>query len=498
MIRLTLLWCFVGYFSFSAFKNWYRSLCALILLAAVIEHPDMPRTIMGIQGFNPWNLLLFFVLCGWFYNARQEGLKWDLPRHIVVLLAIYTLIVFISFFRMLADYDTFIYLMTELEAYGRIQSTMGLISEHIINAFKWVIPGALLFHGCNSRKRLIMAMTCILGVYFLLAIQVIRWMPIGMALSGADIEARSIKILLKEVGFHRVNLSMMLAGASWAIFSTRVFFKKKYLILAILMCSGIVLFGQALTAGRAGYVTWAGVGGILCLVKWRKYLLLAPLAVIVIISTMPGVLERLQQGFSPDTYDTSERVDPYAYRQGAIDLYTVTAGRVVAWPFVIEKIEERPLFGYGKLAMIRTGVANFLWLEYGEAFPHPHNAYLQLLLDNGWFGFIPIMLFYFLILKYSFSLFRDNSTDIYQAIGGMTMALVLALFVASIGSQTFYPREGALGMWCSIGLMLRVYCIRRELLDAQLGKDVKYDADIFNRQSIIENKESNEESRTKN
>jgi O-antigen ligase len=458
----------------------------------------MPRTILGIQGFNPWNLLLFFVLCGWYINARQEGLKWDIPRHIIVLLSIYALIIFISFFRLLADYSTFIRLMTELEAYGRIDSTMGLISEHIINSLKWVIPGMLLFHGCNSRKRLVMALISVLGVYFLLAIQVIRWMPIGMALSGADMEARSIKILLHEVGYHRVNLSMMLAGASWAIFSTRIFFRKKYHILAILMCSVIALFGQALTAGRAGYVTWAGIGGVLCLIKWRKYLFLAPIAAIILISTIPGVWERLQQGFSPETYDTSSRIDQYAYQQGGIDLYTVTSGRVVAWPFVIEKIGERPWIGHGKLAMIRTGIATYLWLEYGETFPHPHNAYLQLLLDNGWLGFIPIMLFYILILKYSYSLFRDGRTDIYQAIGGVTMALILALFFASIGSQTFYPREGALGMWCSIGLMMRVYCTRRQLQEAGLSEHVKFDADIFDEKVILENKETNEGSNREN
>ena len=36
-------------------------------------------------------------------------------------------------------------------------------------------------------------------------------------------------------------------------------------------------------------------------------------------------------------------------------------------------------------------------------------------------------------------------------------ALVLALLAAALGSQTFYPREGAIGMWAAMGIMLRVY-----------------------------------------
>ena len=50
---------------------------------------------------------------------------------------------------------------------------------------------------------------------------------------------------------------------------------------------------------------------------------------------------------------------------------------------MIEKIKEAPLFGYGRLAMRRTGLSAFLMEQLGESFPHPHNAYLEQLLDNG-------------------------------------------------------------------------------------------------------------------
>jgi hypothetical protein len=45
---------------------------------------------------------------------------------------------------------------------------------------------------------------------------------------------------------------------------------------------------------------------------------------------------------------------------------------------------------------------------------------------------------------------------VFVAAGGMTLALVGALLTAGFGSQTFYPREGSVGMWCAIGLLLRV------------------------------------------
>jgi len=107
--------------------------------------------------------------------------------------------------------------------------------------------------------------------------------------------------------------------------------------------------------------------------------------------------------------------------------------------------------------MITTGIAPFLLLEYRESFPHPHNAYLEWLLDNGIVGAIPAFAFYFLILRYSNILFRADESKLCLSIGGVTIALTLALLIAGVGSQSFYPREGAVGMWCCIGLMLRTH-----------------------------------------
>jgi O-antigen ligase len=130
---------------------------------------------------------------------------------------------------------------------------------------------------------------------------------------------------------------------------------------------------------------------------------------------------------------------------------------------VIDKIQERPTWGFGRQAMVRVGLVNFLWAHYRESFPHPHNAYLEMLLDNGIVGFLLVIPFYLVMLFYAVRLFLDRRSPLASAVGGVTLALVLALLVASLGSQTFYPREGAVGMWAAIGLMLRVSLERRRV-----------------------------------
>ena len=209
-------------------------------------------------------------------------------------------------------------------------------------------------------------------------------------------------------------------------------------------------------------MTWAAVGGVLSILRWRRNLIYGPVFVLVIIFLVPAAHERLLQGFTEESIDTNIRLeDRMVSAQPGPDLYTVTSGRVIAWPLVIEKILESPVLGYGKQAMKREGISMQLITELGESFPHPHNMYLEWLLDNGIIGFLPVIILYLLFIKYSLSLFLDSSYKLYVVTGGFCASLILALLAAGMGSQTFYPREGSLLLWCAIGLMLRLH-VQRE------------------------------------
>ena len=399
----------------------------------------------GIQGLNPWNILMFSVLCGWLSARRREGLTWDMPSRVSVMYALYASVIVMGFVRLL------------LKGTDELGLSLAyMFSEFIVNCFKWTLPAILLYDGCRSRRRLQIAIMVVLGMYVLIAVQVIRWMPLSYAISGDRLSARAAKITLNEIGYHRVNLSMMLAGASWAVLASLGLIRRWRGRCAVLACAGIIALGQALTGGRAGYVTWAAVGLILCVARWRRLLPLIPIAAIAVCVALPGVRERFTQGFGGRSGNVVVRTDDYK----------ITSGRTVAWPHVIEKIGESPFIGYGRKAMITTGLKDWLWDEFRESFPHPHNAYLELLLDNGVIGFVCVMPFYMVILWQAFSLFLDKENALVSCVGGIACALVLALLIAAVGSQTFYPREGAVGMWAAIALMLRLHVERSRVWES--------------------------------
>lgn len=455
-MRVYVLYFLIIFLAVYAWKDWFKSLCGLFLLMAVLEHDDMPSSMFGIQGLNPWNFLFAVVFLVWMIRRRHEGLQWDMPRHLNILLVLYLGVILLGVLRMVLN-----------RSYLQWYPIRDMISEELINTIKWVLPGILLFDGCRTRKQLILAISCLLAMYFLIALQVILNMPLEAVTSDSNVIMFSRRKLDYRVGYNACDLSAMLAGVSWGLLATLTFIRKKRYWPVVLASAGVIILGQALTGGRAGYLAWGATGLTLCLLKWRKWLILAPLLIIVLPIVFPGATTRMLSGFGEievsgeTTYDDIE----------------VTGGRSVMWPIVIDKIGESLMFGYGRYAMIRTGLSRRVWQDLGDTFPHPHNVYLETLLDNGIIGSLPICLFWGIVIVYSIRLFRSTNR-LFSAIGGFTLALTVAQLVAGIGAQHYFPKEGTFGLWTAALLAIRVH-VEKERAQILTTVDQHYNISDF-------------------
>ena len=441
-IRIVALYLLVAGLAVYAWKDWFKSLCGLILLTAIVEHPDMPKTVLGIQGLNPWNMLFAMIFVAWAAHRRRDELRWDMPRHLNVLLLLVLAVILIGWLRAAVD-------RSGLEDY----SFARLISDDLINTIKWTLPGVLLFDGCRTRRRVIMALVSIIGVYFIIAIQLHRLLPMSSILQGGD-SISYTRGSCKGMGYAATDLAVMLAGASWGLLAIMPLFRRKCRIV-ILIAAGIMVTALALTGGRAGYIAWGATGLVLCLMKWRRYLVLAPVVAVLLPMVFPGAVGRMLSGVGQT--DVTGRT--------SVDEYAVTSGRNLIWPPVIDKIAASPLVGYGREAMIRTGVTAYLLMKYGESdsVPHPHNIYLETLLENGVIGSLPIFLLWGVIVLYSTRLFQSDNR-LYSAAGGLALAMILTSLTGGISGQHYYPQAHTLGLWAAAFLMFRVY------LEAQRGQ----------------------------
>lgn len=460
-IRITALYIFVIGLSIYAWKDWFKSLCGLILLMAVIEHPDMPKSMFGIQGFNPWNVLFLAVFLAWLANRRREGLTWDMPRHMNVLLLMYLGVIVVGFMRAVFD-----------RSYIEDYPLKSLISEELINTIKWILPGVLLFDGCRTRKRIVMAVVCLLAMYFLLAVLVVRRIPPEAAFHGGWVMINARSKLDEELGIHSTELATVFSGACWGVMAVLPLIRRKCFRIVVLAAPGVFVFGLALLGGRAGYVAWGATGLVLCLLKWRKYLLLSPVVVLLLPAIFPGATARMLTGFGQTDVAGQATVDDVA----------VTAGRTLFWPHIIDKISESPWVGYGRRGMQRSGLQEYLLKEYGasEAVAHPHNMYLQTLIDNGILGSIPIFLLFALMVIYSASLFRSNNRLLFSAVGGLALAFVFSHLINGLAAEHYYPREHTMGVWAAMFLMLRVY-----VEEKRVRTDPIYAGNFWNNQALM-------------
>jgi O-antigen ligase len=332
------------------------------------------------------------------------------------------------------------------------ESLAVFFNEYILNSIKWLLPAVVLFDGCRSRKEAFLALASILGMFFLLALQVIKHMPLSaLTMDAGTLSRVASRILVGSLGYSRVTLSMLLAGASWAMLAVLPLIQRRKHKICIVIAAGLVALGQALTGGRMGYVTFGIIGFILGFLRWRRLLFIFPVILLMALSFMPAVRDRMLMGFGSQT-------GPMVQKR---DSEVITSGRSEVWPRVIASIEKAPWFGYGRRGMVVSGTHFEVSQLNGEAdFTHPHNAYLEFLLDNGVIGGLFAFLLYGLFFRIALRLFLDRSDVLFGAVGGVAAALLLGLLVAGIGSQTLYPNHQSVGLWAALGVMLRVFIER--------------------------------------
>ena len=146
------------------------------------------------------------------------------------------------------------------------------------------------------------------------------------------------------------------------------------------------------------------------------------------------------------------------------DLEVITAGRTTdLWPPVIAQIWESPLFGYGRLGLVRTPAYRVIEKSTRSRPSHPHNAYLEMLLDSGLVGLAAVMVLYGMLAFVSAGLCLDRRDPLFRAVGVASLAALSTLAIMSISGHSLFPKENSQMAWCLYGITLRVWVERRKL-----------------------------------
>ena len=104
-------------------------------------------------------------------------------------------------------------------------------------------------------------------------------------------------------------------------------------------------------------------------------------------------------------------------------------GRTVLWSAVVERIEDRPLLGYGYSAFWEaTGVqSEQVRTAVGWDTPHSHNGLLDVWLDLGLIGVLALVAAYVVALKRAWTALRASM----QLNGVWAMTFLVMLFLGN-------------------------------------------------------------------
>ncbi|MBL8878178.1 MAG: O-antigen ligase family protein [Phycisphaerales bacterium] len=443
MIRLSLLYLFVGALSIVAFRDWFIALCGLILLTVLQQHPDMPSQMFGITGLNPWNACFLAVICGFFLQRSHQQAA-PAPTAPLFRGLLWTYVAMVAVSALIAVVDA-----SSVKS-GRQGSDLRvwLLIDGAVNPLKFLAVGVLVYQGITTRRRAIIAL--LVGVGSALCYSLLMWKSMKLSVLTVDY-AGARRVTEKLIGLYANDLGLTLAFAVWAgAFAALALVRNWQRSAWWIMTAGALPCFLCLKS-RAGFLAFAAAGLALGVVRWRFLLALLPMAGAAAIVLDQSLADRIFTGLG-DEFHT--------------DWDEVSAGRMTnLWPPVIEQITHSPLIGHARYAILRTACHDEVLLREGVTPNHPHSAYLEILLDTGVFGLTICVSLMGMIGWGAIRLARRRDDPLMAAIGSAALAGVVAWLAAGVTGYSFYPSQTSVPYLCVWGVAMRAHWLlqQREL-----------------------------------
>jgi O-antigen ligase len=316
-----------------------------------------------------------------------------------------------------------------------------VLVDTIINPLKYLMIGVLFFDGARTRERVKMALATAIGSGLCYALLLFKTLGTRVFTIGFE-DAR--RMTDKLVGLFANDLAELLAFTLWGGLVLVFLFRRSWQRALWLACVAAVVPPFLALKSRAGFLSFCAAGAVLGAVRWRRILILMPLAVFVAALAAPDVRDRVLMGVGDAEEETSWD--------------EISAGRVTnIWPPVVAQIGQSPLVGHGRLAILREACYEEI-LERERVVPnHPHCSYLEILLDAGLVGLVICLACSWGLIRVAWRLMRDSVEPVGLVLGTCSLAAIVAELSAGLAGSSFFPSQSSVPYLCIWGAALGVY-----------------------------------------
>ena len=410
----------------------------LIVLMPISRSWVFPHAMLGVTGLNPFNLLLVATLGSYILrglSAKSTGRL--LPRPLLWLYIVPILVAGAMGAFHIDEIPSFLLENEVIEFDNVIGYIRDVVLKPLMMVFFAMLVGVAASQSEKPEKFIVPAVIAI----WVMSVMVIVFVAMS-GISLNEMASSESREFLSALGMHANALGRLYVSGYAILLFVWIDAKGRGIRLALLVSMGLATVALILTFSRGAFLSFILVNFLFLL--WRRnvktWIFFGLLAAGVLLILPSAVYERMATGFG-NGFDSGAGV--------------ITAGRVeFLWLPLLPEILKSPIYGQGLDAILWSepmragGGVTFLAVE------HPHNGYLQALLDMGIIGLV-LMCAFFLHVWKSFRALSVNP-DFTPTLRGFYLGSAaglasLLLSYATDSSLTPGPEQSFL--WLAIGMM---------------------------------------------
>ena len=402
----------------------------LILLLPLSATSLFPHSLMKITGLNPINLLLAGTLGAYLLRGRLEHPAPLVPRPVAWL---YILPIVLAGL-LGAMYVDQIYAPFIEEEMVLFTNWRGYLRDQMVKPLLTVVAALLVGAAvAKARKPEPFVVALVISACALAFVMFGFIIAAGVGLEAlASPRTRSF---FTDMGMHANTLGRLFITAYALLLFSWWESKHPPASLGLFAALGIVSLAILLTFSRNAFLCFFLVNALFLV--WRfnaKKLALAVLAAGIAVGLAPEqIYQRITYGFDAGTN-------------------AVSAGRVEGiWQPLLPETLKSPFWG--------NGLDSILWahpMTSGamELVTHPHNAYLEALLDMGLIGLALLLAYYWHVWK-GFRALGSNAylSPMVRGFFQGACAALIAFAVSGLSGGSLRPEPENITLWIAIGMM---------------------------------------------
>jgi O-antigen ligase len=409
----------------------YRIGAVLLVVMLPVQGSYLfPHNVFGVTGLNPMNLVLGATLIS--YLMRGQELKRFIPKQLLWLFIVPIVIAGLIGTRSVDRIHPDFY---ELEVI-HFTDAWGYLRDVLFKPMLIVVAAIMIGATVAKAKKAESFLIPVIAAVWLMSLMAIGY----VASTGVSLSALALptsRTFLSGLGMHANDLGRLYAVAYSLLLFTWGETKDLRLKSVLFFTMGVLTIALVLTFSRGAMVGWVLVNALFLIWKFNaKTIGLALIAVGAAMLIMPGaIVGRMSMGLV-----------------GGGDVNEFSAGRVdEIWLPLLPELFKSPIWGSG---LDSTMWARALWADLMIPVTHPHNAYLQAILDMGLVGLGLLLAFYWHVYRTA----RDLGSNAYLSptMRGFYQGVVaglLCFIITGFSGSSLRPTPEFAFLWIAIGMM---------------------------------------------